>query len=218
MEQQTPPQGGKALPLQVQVPWARSLVVVQDWPMGQQTPGAGPQGGVETPVTATQSQKGVPPGFALQCAPARQIWPQTPQLLSVVRSVQTSLQQSEWALTMQMPEPQQTSSITARQAPLLQGGKRVPLQVQVPWARSLVVVQDWPMGQQTPGAGPQGGVETPVTAMQSQKGVPPGLALQCAPAGQVWPQAPQLLSLVRSVQVLSQQLRKMLQQAPPQQR
>jgi hypothetical protein len=89
---------------------------------------------VETLVTAMQSQKGVPPGFAVQCAPAGQVWPQAPQLLSFVRSVQTSLQQSEWEFTMQTPEPQQTSSMTARQAPLLQGGKPVPLQAHVPWA------------------------------------------------------------------------------------
>jgi hypothetical protein len=96
--------------------------------MGQQTPGEGPHGGVRVP----QSQKGVPLTEALQWEPAGQAWPHAPQLLSVVSATQDPPQQSWWTVTWQMPEPQQTSSEAPRQAPLLQGGKAVPLQAHVP--------------------------------------------------------------------------------------
>jgi hypothetical protein len=83
------------------------------------------------------------------------LFPHAPQLSLVVRSAQTLLQQLVVELTRQTPLPQQTSPGAARQAPLLQGGRPVPRQTQVPLA-ATVPLQNWPLGQQTR-SGPHGG-------------------------------------------------------------
>jgi hypothetical protein len=209
--QQTPPQGGNALPKQTHVPSTAVPLagVLQNWPDGQQTR-SGPHG----TCPLVQWQKGRPVRGASQCEPVGQVLPHTPQLLSVVRSVQTSLQQSEWELTGQTPEPQQTSSETPRQAPLGQGGRAVPKHTHVPSAAVPPggLIQNWLDGQQTR-SGPHG----TCPLVQWQKGGPPGVVSQYESAGQTLPHAPQLLSVFRKVQTPSQQLEKMLQQAPPQQ-
>jgi hypothetical protein len=85
-------QGAKPVPRQTQTPFEKSPVASgwQNCALGQQTR-SGPHGGSSE---FAQRQKGEAPVPGLwQLEPAGQAKPHTPQLLSVVRSVQAPLQQ-----------------------------------------------------------------------------------------------------------------------------